>query len=323
MLWLIIVIILGRFIQLLIKGAFCGVGGGAPGRAAAPRAAATAAASAGDPEVPAAPRCSDALAGRCRRLLGPWLRRGSELPPPGCQSVPGHVCLSGRLSLSPAAHRGLAAVARSALRAAPRGGPSATLGPTSEAGTFSRSSAPASRSATPRPGRFPRTEEGVCREGARGCYALSLLSASPASPSLSLRAGLRVSSRLTAPTCPSPSQPASGVPGSRAPSSPPPRAPALPRARPLPVAPAVAGPRPGWRQCAGRMWRGSCSAGRLQPLTRHTREMAAVGRLRGPGLGHQAQRELAEPERGHLPGVPGARGGAIRPLAGLLHRAPG
>lgn len=145
LLWLIIVIIWGRFIQLLIKGAFCGVGG-APGRAAAPRAAATAAASAGDPEVPAAPRCSDALAGRCRRLLGPWLRRGSGLPPPGCQSVPGHGCLSGRLSLSPAAHRGLAAVPRSALGAAPRGGPSATLGPASEAGTFSRSSAPASPS---------------------------------------------------------------------------------------------------------------------------------------------------------------------------------
>ena len=57
----------------------------------------------------------------------------------------GHVCLSGRLSLSPAAHRGPPAVPRSALRAAPRGGPSAPLGPTSE-GTFSRSSAPASLS---------------------------------------------------------------------------------------------------------------------------------------------------------------------------------
>lgn len=110
------------------------------------RCAATAAASAGDPEVPEAPRCSDALGGRCSRLLGPWLRRGSELPPPGCQSVPGHVCLSGRLSLSRAAHRGPPAVPRSAFRAAPRGGPSATLGPTSEAGTFSRSSAPASLS---------------------------------------------------------------------------------------------------------------------------------------------------------------------------------
>ena len=111
-----------------------------------PRVPATAAASAGDPEVPEAPRCSDALGGRCSRLLGPWLRRGSELPPPGCQSVPGHVCLSGRLSLSRAAHRGPPAVPRSAFRAAPRGGPSATLGPTSEAGTFSRSSAPASLS---------------------------------------------------------------------------------------------------------------------------------------------------------------------------------
>lgn len=70
------------------------------------------------------------------------------------------------------------------------------------------------------------------------------------------------------------------------------------------------------------MWRGSCSAGRLQSPTRHTREMAAAGRLRGPGLGHGARPELAELELGHLPGALGARG-AIRPPSRSPPPGPG
>ena len=192
------------------------------------------------------------------------------------------------------------------------------------------------RSVTRCPSRFPRTGERASggREHEAASPSPSSLSPSPDSPSLSLRAGLRVSSCLTAPTCPSlchsqsprrpppPSQPARVVPGSRAPLSPPPRAPALPHARLLPAAPAASGPRLGWRQRAGGMWRGSCSAGRLQSPTRHAREMAAAGRLRGPGLGHGARPELAELELGHPPGALGARG-AIRPPAVLLRLVPG
>lgn len=61
------------------------------------------------------------------------------------------------------------------------------------------------RSVTRCPSRFPRTEErasGV-REDEAVSPSPSSLSPSPDSPSLSLRAGLRVSSCLTAPTCPS------------------------------------------------------------------------------------------------------------------------
>ena len=61
-----------------------------------------------------------------------------------------------------------------------------------------------SRSATPRPRPLPSDRGGRLQGGrARLLLPLPPLSASPASPSLSLRAGLRASSCLTAPTCPS------------------------------------------------------------------------------------------------------------------------
>lgn len=156
-----------------------------------------------------------------------------------------------------------------------------------------------SRYATQCPRPLPSDRGGRLEEGSTRMLLspASSLSSSPASPSLPLRAGLRVSSCLTASTCPSlchspvvpppPKRVSSGrpwVPRVPLPASSRPCPPTLPAP---PRSPGRVRSPPGLEAAsADGMWRGSCSAGRLQPPTRHTPEMAAAGRLWGPGLWH-------------------------------------
>lgn len=285
------------------KGAFCSVGWD-PRRAVAAKAAATVVASAGDPTAPAACRSSGRSQGEPPPPSLPgWLQGVNVPPPPVCQSVPLHVCLSDRLWLSLAAQRGILAFLRSALRAATLAGCQSvhkSICPSLRVSVRLAMQGPSSRLLSPHLSPSPTSvpvaslgqRRASGREGARECYALSLflthsLSLS-FSLSLSLRSSLPVSSCLTAPTCPllchsvSPtlSQPASVRPSVPRPL--PPRLRRLPLrrslpshaagtvagggARLLPAAPAASGPRPGWKQRVCCMWPRSCSGCRLQSL---------------------------------------------------------
>lgn len=232
--------------------------------------------------------------------------------------------------------------------------PCASVGPASEAGSLWPPSAPASLALRLRARRFPRTGEASAgKEPADAECALpasppprlppslSPLSLSsplslPLSVSLSpLSLCLKLSNCRTCPWlchCQSHSE----QPASVRPSVP---RPLPPRLRRLPVRPArlcpptrLAPPRgavpgsslqpgrvrspPGRRQRARPVAPQLLELWTLSPLARHARDMAAAGRLRTPRpLCHRARPELAESQRGHLPGAPGARAVPSAPRA--------